>query len=151
MLVWNHRVLNPMEDGRWALDLGHSFKIIEPLFDEQIHDSSILLPGDIFDRLDWAYQHQACRLESASEVACWTRANGPATDKDVAFTYSTSVSEESVDCVGILENLLSPLLSFASSKQCRIIILINTITRVFHANDVQLQFLDDLLHQGLSE
>lgn len=34
VLIWYHRVLNSVEDGRWTLDFGHSFEIVEPFLDE---------------------------------------------------------------------------------------------------------------------
>lgn len=83
VLVGNHGVLDPVEDGRRASYLLYSFKIVESFIDDQVDYASVLLPGDIFNRLDRADQDEASRVEQASQVASRSRADGPTAEYDV--------------------------------------------------------------------
>ena len=135
-----------MKDCCGALYTSYCHKIVEPFFNDDVNNSTIFLSRNIFNRLYRTYQKETARIEYASKMACWTGANRSATDHDVLLVKFADVFEKTVDNLSIILNLFR-------SDTCvpkNIEILVYTISRIFHADDVDFQFLHNLIDECLS-
>lgn len=84
-------------------------------------------------------------------MTCGPRTDRSSAHENVRLIDFARFSQKPVYRLSIFENLLCSLLRFIPWDRLGIVLLVNTVARILHTNDVDLQLLDHLLHQWLSQ